>query len=391
MHFSDAEMDDRRARAAAAVDQAGFDAVLLFKQESMYWLTGYDTFGFSMFQCLVLTADGRTALLTRAPDRGTAQFTSNLTDIRIWADIEGVNPAEQLVAMLKDLGLDQNAVGQSTAGQINVGIEIDSYGLKASNWIMLEQALEGVVTWADASSLIQELRRTKSPAELGYIRRAAALADDAWDAAVARAGAGVSEAEILADMQGGMLRAGGDYAGNELIIGSGPGALMVRYTSGRRTLEDNDQLTLEWCGVERRYHAAMMRTLLTGTASPEHVAMHAACVDALQACEAAIRPGATLGEVFDAHAAVLDDAGFAKHRMNACGYGMGAVYAPIWVDWPMLYHGNPLTFGVDQVYFLHMIILDLDSGRAMNLGHSVVVTEDGCERLSRSSLDMVVV
>jgi len=118
--------------------------------------------------------------------------------------------------------------------------------------------------------------------------------------------------------------------------------------------------------------------------------MHAACKDALLACEAAIRPGATLGEVFDVHAKVLDDAGFNKHRMNACGYGMGAVYAPIWVDWPMLYRGNPLTFDVDQVYFLHMILLNLDDGLAMNLGHSVVVTEDGCERLSRSSLDLVV-
>ena len=380
VHFSDQEMDDRRTRAAAAVADSGYAALLLFKQESMYWLTGYDTFGFSMFQCLVLTADGRTALLTRAPDRGTARYTSNLTDIRIWADVEGVNPAEQLVDMLRDLGLSSG----------RLGIEIDSYGLKASNWMMLEAALDGVALWADASTLIQELRRTKSPAELGYIRRAAALADDAWDAAVGAAGPGVSEADILADMQGGMLRAGGDYAGNELIIGSGPAALMVRYTSGRRTLDDNDQLTLEWCGVERRYHAAMMRTLLTGTPHPDHVAMHAACVDALEACEAAIKPGATLGHVFDEHARVLDAAGWQAHRMNACGYGMGAVYAPIWVDWPMLYTGNPLTFDVNQVYFLHMIILDLDNQRAMNLGHSVVVTQDGCERLSRSNLDLVV-
>ncbi len=374
-------MNDRVARAAAAVAETGLDALLMFKQESMYWLTGYDTFGFSMFQCLVLTADGRTALLTRMPDRGTARFTSTLEDIRIWTDVEGMNPAQDLMAMLSDMGLSGK----------HVGIETDSYGLKASNWMLLDAAMaDQGLTWTDASALIQELRRTKSPAELAYIRRAAELADDAWDAAVAATAAGVSEATILADMQDVILRGGGDYAGNELIIGSGPGALMVRYTSGRRTLEPHDQLTIEWCGVQRRYHAAMMRTLLTTEASPEHVAMHAACRAALEACEAAIKPGATLGEVFDVHAAVLDDAGFRKHRMNACGYGMGAVYAPIWVDWPMLYHGNPLTFGVDQVYFLHMILLDLDSGRSMNLGHSVVVTEDGCERLSRSSLDLVV-
>lgn len=380
MHFSDEEMTARAAKASAAIGDAGYEALLVFKQESMYWLSGYDTFGFAMFQCLVVTADDRRTLLTRMPDRGTARYTSNLTDIRIWTDVEGMNPAQDLVAMLDDMGLRG----------ANLGIEVDSYGLKASNWILLEAALDGFASWTDASNLIQELRRTKSAAELAYIRRAAELADDAWDAAVARAGSGVSEADILADMQDVVLRGGGDYAGNGIIIGSGPAALMVRYISGRRTLTDPDQLTLEWCGVQRQYHAAMMRTLLVGDVAPEHMAMHSACRDALVACEAAIRPGATLGEVFDVHTVVLDDAGFSAHRMNACGYGMGAVYAPIWVDWPMLYHGNPLTFDVNQVYFLHMILLNLDDSRAMNLGHSVVVTEDGCERLSRSSLDLVV-
>ncbi|NNC79682.1 MAG: aminopeptidase P family protein [Acidimicrobiales bacterium] len=380
VHFTDEEMALRAASATAAVGDAGIDAILIFKQESMYWLTGYDTFGFSMFQCLVLTNSGRQALLTRMPDRGTAQYTSNLVDIRIWHDVEGMNPTVDLIAMLDDLGLRG----------AHVGIELDSYGLKASNWELLETALDGFCTWVDASTLMQELRRTKSPAEIAYIRRAAELADDAWDAAVARAGAGVSEADVLADMQDVVLRGGGDYAGNGIIIGSGPAALMVRYTSGRRTIGANDQLTLEWCGVQRHYHAAMMRTMLVGEPSAEHVAMHAACRDALLACEAAIKPGATLGEVFDVHAEIFDEAGFAKHRMNACGYGMGAVYAPIWVDWPMLYHGNPLTFDVNQVYFLHMILLNLDDGRAMNLGHSIVVTEGGCERLSRSSLDLVV-
>ncbi len=380
VHFSDSEMAERTSRAAQAVNQANLDALLIFKQESMYWLSGYDTFGYAMFQCLILTADGQRTLLTRMPDRGTARYTSNLDDIRIWADTEGVNPAQNLLAVLEDLGLQGK----------HLGIELDSYGLTAANWRMLEAALNGHNTWSDASTLIQELRRTKSPAELAYIRQAATLADDAWDAAVNRAAAGVSEAEILADMQDVMLRAGGDYAGNELIIGSGPAALMVRYTSGRRTLATQDQLTLEWCGVQRRYHAAMMRTLLVGEATDEQRAMHTACQQALEACEAAIKPGATLGEVFDVHAAVLDDAGFGRHRMNACGYGMGAVYAPIWVDWPMLYHDNPLTFDVDQVYFLHMILLNLDDQLAMNLGHSVVVTGDGCERLSRSSLDLIV-
>ncbi len=380
VHFTSDEMQLRRDRAAASIEAAGIDALLIFKQESMYWLTGYDTFGFAAFQCLVMTSDGRVALLTRAPDRGTAQYTSNIEDLRIWADREGVNPAVELKALLADLGL-QNS---------HVGIELDSYGLKASNWRLVEAQLDGFATWEDHSALIQELRRTKSDREIEYHRRAASLADDAWDAAVEATRAGAFEGDILADMQAAVFRGGGDYAGNEIIIGSGPGALMVRYTSGRRTLDDHDQLTLEFCGVQRRYHAAMMRTVLVGEASDEHVAMHQAARDALIACEEAIAPGVTMGHVFDIHAEVLDDAGYSGQRLNACGYGMGAVYAPIWVDWPMLYHGNPLTFDANQVYFLHMILLDLDTQLAMTVGHSVLVNDTGVERLSRSDLDLVV-
>ena len=380
VHFTPNEMADRRARAAARIADAELDALLIFKQESMYWLTGYDTFGFSLFQCLVLTADGQVALLTRAPDYGTARYTSDIDDVRIWVDVEGMNPAMDLVAMLDDMGLKGK----------RLGIELDSYGLTAANWRLLEAQLDGHFPWSDASTLVQELRRTKSAAELTYVRRAAELADDAWDAAVGLAGAGVDEADILAAMQGAVLGGGGDYAGNEMIIGSGPAALMVRYTSGRRTMDPNDQLTLEWCGVQRRYHAAMMRTILVGEPDPRQVHMHEATRQALVACEEAIRPGATMDEVFRAHADTLDEHGYRDHRLNACGYGMGAVYAPIWVDWPMLYGGNPLTLGADQVIFLHMILLNHEDQLAMTLGHSVVVTETGCERLSRSSLDLVV-
>ena len=44
-------------------------------------------------------------------------------------------------------------------------------------------------------------------------------------------------------MHGAVFRGGGDYAGNEIIIGSGMGALLCRYLSGRRHLDPEDQLT----------------------------------------------------------------------------------------------------------------------------------------------------
>ncbi|HET6468027.1 MAG TPA: M24 family metallopeptidase, partial [Geminicoccaceae bacterium] len=174
------------------------------------------------------------------------------------------------------------------------------------------------------------------------------------------------------------------------IIGSGPHALLCRYQSGRRRLDPEDQLTLEFAGVYRQYHACLMRTLPIGKARGQHGRMHEVCREALAACEAKLRPGNSMGEVFQAHADVFDRHGMQAHRLNACGYSLGAVYAPSWMDWPMFYAGNPVVMAPGMVFFLHMILMDSDSGQAMTLGRTSLVTEGAPEALSRASLDLVV-
>ncbi len=319
----------------------------------------------------------RSDLLTRNPDLRQARLTSTLDDthIHIWDDVEGMNPAENLSRLINDLGI---------TGRI--GFESDTAGLTDHNGQALRAAIPNLI---DASYIIRAERRIKSAAEVAMHRRAAALSDDALDAGMSVTKAGAFEGEILAQMQGAVFKGGGDYAGNEFIIGSGEGALLCRYFSGRRHLDTNDQLTLEWSGAYARYHAAMMRTAIIGAPSDNHKRMHAAAVEALEACEAAIRPGNPMGDVFEAHARVFDRHGFGHARLKACGYGMGAIYNPIWVDFPMFYEGNPLLMQKNQVFFLHMILMDSDSGDAMTLGHSVLVQDDGIERLSRHSLDMI--
>lgn len=371
IHFSDAEFAARKRAATQALTDAKLDALLMFAPESHYWISGYDTFGFAMFQCMVLTRDGALALLTRMPDLRQARHTSTLSDndIRIWHEREGANPADDLKTLLDDLGV--------SAGRI--GIEGQTAGLTDFNGRMVRETLGDLV---EASDVIRTLRRKKSPAEIDMHRRAATLSDDALDAALHTTRAGAFEGDILAAMQGAVFKGGGDYAGNEFIIGSGEGALLCRYFSGRRHLDATDQLTLEWSGAYARYHAAMMQTLIVGQATPSQRKMHQTARDALEACEAAIKPGKPMGDVYAAHADVFDKAGMSHARLQACGYGMGAVYTPIWVDFPMFYEGNPLLMQEGQVFFLHMVLMDSDAGHAMCLGHSVLVTKDGCERLS---------
>jgi Xaa-Pro dipeptidase len=359
LHFSPEEFDRRRRMLLSAMAEARLDGLLIFQQDSMYWLTGYDTFGFCFFQCLVATADGRIALLTRSADLRQAQHTSIIEDVRVWRDSSDADPALDLKALAQDLGL---------AGK-TLGVEFESYGLVASNGRKLEAAFDGFAKLPDASRLVTRLRAIKSAEEIAHVRRAAELANEADGAAIAHIRAGADEGEILAAQHAAIFRGGGDYPGNEFIIGSGADALLCRYKSGRRALDTRDQITLEFAGAYRRYHAAIMRTVV---------------------CEAELKVGRTAGDVFSAHARVLDERGLSQHRLNACGYSLGAKFTPSWMDWPMFYEANPWPIEPGMVVFAHMILMNSESGTAMTLGRTYLVGDDGPEVLTMPDLDLVI-
>ena len=380
IHFHREEFERRVRRLCVALDAQGLDGLLLFKQESMYYLTGYDTFGFCFFQCLYFGADGRKVLMTRAPDLRQAQHTSTLDDIRVWTDEAGASPALFLRNMLEELGCRNQ----------HLGIELDSYGLTGRNWGAVQSALESFCTLTDASEVVTRLRMVKSQAELLFVEQAAKLADDALDEAVSLARPGENEGRILAGMHSVMFSAGGDDPRNEFIIGSGRDALLCRYHSGRRVLDDKDQLTLEFAGVYRHYHACLMRTLIIGSPCRQQIVMHSVCREALAACRENVRPGNSMGTVFDAHTEVMDEGGFQAHRLNACGYSLGATFTPTWMDYPMFFHGNSEPIAAGMVLFLHMILMNSEEGYAMTLGETIQVTEAGAVRLSRHGTDLIV-
>ena len=371
-------MARRKATLLSETSRAGLGGLLLFAQESHYWLTGYDSFGFCFFQCHYLGADGRVALLTRSADLRQAQRTSDISDIRIWRDAEDADPTLDLRRMLESL----DAKGP-------LGVEFESYGLPHAAGRRLEAALRGFADLVDVSALVPRLRATKSGEEIVYVQEAARLSDLADQAAITRTCAGADEGDILADMHAAIFSAGGDYPGNEFIIGSGSDALLCRYKSGRRKLDADDQLTIEFAGVSRHYHAAIMRTHIVGRARLEHLRFHAVARDALLACESELRPGRAAGDVFAAHARIFDSAGLTSARLNACGYSLGAKFTPSWMDPPMFYEANSYTIQANQVYFLHMILMDSRSDTAMCLGRTSLVGARGAEPLNARNLDLV--
>jgi Xaa-Pro dipeptidase len=379
LHFELSEFDARRERLLAKMAEEKLDALLLFAQESMYWLTGYDTFGYCFFQTLVVKSDGSMTLLTRSADLRQARNTSIIENILIWVDRPNADPTLDLKNLLSDLDL----LGAK------VGVEYDTHGMTGRVARLLDNQLASFCQMSDASYLVSTLRLVKSPAEIAHARKAGQLADAALDAALPLIKPGADEAAILAAMQGAVLAGGGDYPANEFIIGSGTDALLCRYKAGRRRLDAKDQLTLEWAGVSAHYHAAMMRTVVIGEQDFRQKELYSACLQNLTAIEEVLRPGKTFGDVFDVHARVMDERGLTRHRLNSCGYSLGARFSPSWMEHQMFHAGNPQEISADMTLFVHMIVMDSDSGTAMTLGQTYLTTDGAPEPLSRHNLDLL--
>lgn len=129
------------------------DAILLFAQESMYWLTGYDTFGYCFFQTLVVKSDGSMMLLTRSADMRQARNTSTIENILVWVDRPNADPTLDLKNLLSDLDL----LGAK------IGVEYDTHGMTGRVARLLDNQLASFCQMIDASYLVSSLRLIKKP------------------------------------------------------------------------------------------------------------------------------------------------------------------------------------------------------------------------------------
>ena len=367
LRFAAAEHAARLAAVRADMAARGLDALLVFAQESHYWLTGFDTVGYVFFQVGIITADARpTVLLTRRPDLVQARDASLYDDVRIWLNAEDANPARDLRDILDGLRL-QGA---------RIGVEQATYGLTAANWRLVEAALDGWARLEDASDIVRMRRLVKSPAEIGMIRQAGQLADAAVLAMLEATAPGVLDSAATAAGVAAMLAGGGDMPAGGPLVNTGPRAVYGRGIGGARRIEARDQMMIELGASFCRYHVCIEETVAIGPPQPRQSELFALAEDAMRQVLDHAQPGNTLGGLDDIHRRVLDAGGMAKDRYGACGYALGCTFRPTWMDVPpMIYSGNPLVMQPGMVFFVHITVPDTESGVAAGLGRTFAITE----------------
>jgi len=381
IHFSREEFSQRQQKTRKHLQNLELDGLLLFKIEDMYWLTGYESDGFCIFGCMFIGTDGALTHLARPADLGNISYSSICEDVRISPDTEDSTRAEHVKDMLRSLGMEGK----------KIGIQVDTMGLTPRLFLEISEILDGWCDLTVAPDFIRILRLVKSPQELSYFRKAGEVMDVVMDKVIEATCPGAFEGDIYATFYDTLFRLDADLPAHIPPLGSGDSALNLRYTTKRKNVSENDQVTLELGLAYRHYHVACMGVVLTGPEiNNRHLKMHKTSVIALDAVQAALRPGTTVGELYDIYKETLEEHGEHDAVLTVAGYTMGAMWPPTWMEEPMIFEGNPLVLEENMTFFNHMILNDREIGLSMAVGETAIVTKDVPEIITHTPREPII-
>jgi len=381
IHFSREEFSQRQKKTRTLLQELELDGLLIFKIEDMYWLTGYESDGFCIFGSMFISTNGALTHLARPADLGNLSYSSICEDVRISPDTEGSTRVEHIKDMLRSHGMEGK----------KIGIQVDTMGLTPRLFLQIKEILDGWCELIVAPDFIRVLRLVKSSQELDYFRKAGEIMDIVMDKVIEATYPGAFEGDIYAAFYDTLFRLDADLPAHIPPFGSGDSALNLRYTTKRKNVSENDQVTLELGLGYRHYHVACMGVVLTGPEIDDrHLKMHKTSVIALNAVQSALRPGTTVGELFDIYKATLEDHDEHDSVLTVAGYTMGAMWPPTWMEEPLIFEGNPLVLEENMTFFTHMILNDRQTGLSMAVGETAIITTGAPEIITHCPREPII-
>lgn len=417
--FPPEEYERRLAAVRASMKRRGLDGALISSPENIYYLCGLDHMGYFAYQALVVPLDGPVVLITRAMERNTVadqvphlvhvgyadgapplprakEGDVVLTAVTDSGRAAGLQPWEaSLGVSVRGPGVPIGEVSAPVSGTLEAltkaGLTSSRIGVEHASTFLPFKIVDGIhravpsATFVDCSGLVDDCRVVQSPVEIERTRRAAAVSDSMMLAAIAAAGPDQEEHDVMSAIYDTMFRRGGTYPGFVPLVRSTRtlGHEHGTWVEGR--LRDGDILFLEMAGCVRRYHAPMGRLVFIGDAPTDAGRALEICHDAMQRAADAIKPGALAQDVYAAWQGHLDSAGLSSYTRHHCGYSVGIGYPPSWSGSGVplgLRKGSTMRLESGMVFHLMSWLLRTGQGDSF-LSDTVVVTDDGCEWLTK--------
>ena len=371
MSFPATEYEARIDKVRARLDAAGLDGLLASFVNSVSYLSGYQVFATDLPAFLLLPRDGDPVLVVVAIEIPGALLSGAVDDVRglDWLSPDG--SAGLLQAVIQEKGL---------AGA-RIGFEPRRPGLSVDIYERIRGTLAGA-RFEDASDLVGEVRRIKSPAEIEHMRQAAAITRKGIEAGLAAVKEGATENDIAAPGFAAMVAAGGEYFSTQPIVSAAHRTGWVHTTYRRTVLSRGDAVILEFGAAYHRYSTGIMHTAVVGPPSAQVERLAGASNDALEQLFATAAPGRTAHDVALDVKQVLKGLDTETYMSGMFGYAIGLGFPPTWREMLMF-----ITEGNEEVLepgmtFHSPISFRIPGELGVGFSETWALTESGVEVLT---------
>jgi Xaa-Pro aminopeptidase len=338
-------------------------AIIVAPSPDLVYLTGYDPMALERPSLLIVRPDRPAVLLVPELERRIAEDAiGDAVEIIGWTDAH--DPYAVAAGLLP------------ADGSVGIGDRI---------WGVHVLALQRAVPHArfiSAAPVLGALRARKDPDELAALRRAARGADEAFRAICSSRFLGRREEEVAADLAELLVRNGHTRA-DFTIVGSGPNSASPHHEPSGRTILPRDVVVMDFGGVLGGYYSDTTRTVVVGEPPKDFEHVYGIVQEAQEAACDAAGPGVAAHDVDRAARTVIDRAGFGERFFHRTGHGIGLeVHEP-----PYIIAGNPtllepgMTFSVEPGIYL-------EGQFGVRIEDIVVITEEGADRLNRSTREL---
>ncbi len=369
--FTAEEFDERLAAVRWKMRMRKLDAAIITRPENIYYLCGLDHQGFFAFHSLLVPPEGPLTLVTREMERATV--AAQVPQVVFRGHTDGSDVAGVLADVLREHKLNRARLGLETFSQAFPPAICDALRHNLPN-----------AQWVDATWLVDEMRLIKSPAEIAYLRQAAAVSDAMLEAALAVAKPGNNEKDVASEVHRAMIQAGGGHPGFAPFIRPSPRLAQEHTTWQDREIREDEALFVEMAGCVHRYHAPLGRLIYHRAPDAATQRIRAVCQEAFDAVVDALAPGATAGEVYAAWQGVVDAAGLAHYRRHHCGYLVGLAFPPSWTGGSAvvgLRRDSPLELKAGMAFHILSWLMNTGEGDYF-LSNTVLLGEGGAEVLT---------
>lgn len=295
----------RFARAQEAMAEAECDVLVITNRENLIYFTGV-----TQIECLgvLIPREGEPCAIALWLDADYVREHSGLVTRAYHFPRQSLGST--MVAAIKAFGFADPRIGFER-------YFVDFAVYDALRGAFSEQKFKGV------ADLYYRLRAVKEPEEIALMRKASAAACEGMAAAMGFLRAGVRELDVLAEAEHAMLKAGSWGSSFRPQVVSGERALIAHPTASEKVIVPGEVVVVHLGATCEGYCAKMARTAAIGDIPQAQRDVHSLLLRALEEAEAALRPGATAGEVDAAAREVIETAGFGNSYLESVGYGVG--------------------------------------------------------------------